>query len=147
MALLTVRQAALQVGISRQTMFRHIKQGKVSASLAHDGELRIDTSELLRVYGALQSPLQSPSVTSSAARQSQATADTPETVALQIDVERLKAQLESKSAQLAMTLERIEELKAQVSEARADRDRLLALVEQQGRLLAAPTSKKRKSKR
>ncbi len=139
MALLTVRQAAQHVGVTRQTMFRHIKQGKVSATVAHDGELRLDTAELLRVYGPLQSPVESPAVASSRARLPQATADSAATVA-QIEVERLKAQLESRSAILVMAQERIAELKERVEEARADNRRLLEIIERQSRLLPAPAA-------
>ena len=139
MPLLTVRQAAQHVGVSRQTLFRHVKQGKVSATVAHDGELRIDTTELLRVYGPLQSPVESPTVSSSRLRLPQATSDSAATVA-QIEVERLKAQVESKSAILAMAQERIAELKERVEEARADNKRLLEIIERQSRLLPAPAA-------
>lgn len=56
MAQMTVRQAAEQVGVSRQTMFRKIKDGTVSATVDHQGQKQIDSAELLRVFGALQAP-------------------------------------------------------------------------------------------
>lgn len=45
--IVTIQKATLLTGKSRSTIERHIKQGKLSRS--GDG---IDTSELLRVYGA-----------------------------------------------------------------------------------------------
>lgn len=140
MAQLSVRQAAEQVGVSRQTMFRKIKEGKVSATTDHTGQLQIDTSELLRAFGKLQSPTDSDTTASNRPRASHATPDTPATVAQQIEIERLRAQLELKEAQLAIAQERIEELKELTRETRLERDRMFGLVEQQTRLLAAPKS-------
>lgn len=66
MPLLSLREAARQVGVSRQTMYRMVGEGKVSATVGHDGQKVVDTAELLRVFGRLE-PRQSPA--------------TPETVA------------------------------------------------------------------
>jgi len=52
MALVTVIEAAPLIGKSTQTLYRHIKAGKVSKN--SDGKL--DTSELIRVYGELIKP-------------------------------------------------------------------------------------------
>ncbi len=54
MTQLTVRQAAEQVGVSRQTMFRKIQRGEVSATVDHHGQKQIDSAELLRVFGVEQ---------------------------------------------------------------------------------------------
>ena len=54
MTQLTVRQAAEHIGVSRQTMFRYIQQGRVSSTLSRDGEKQIQVAELLRVFGELQ---------------------------------------------------------------------------------------------
>ena len=47
----SVRQASRMVGMSRKTLYAHIKQGKVSAQSNPEGDKVIDHSELLRVYG------------------------------------------------------------------------------------------------
>lgn len=96
MAQLTVRQAAQQVGISRQTMFRKIKEGKVSATTDHDGQLQIDTSELLRAFGgALQSPGDSEKASSDSPRQANETAATPAGLNLALaEIAALKDQLD-----------------------------------------------------
>jgi hypothetical protein len=62
MASLTLREAARQVGVSRQTVYRLVKQGRLSATVGHDGQKLVDTAELLRVFGSL-TPRQPETVT------------------------------------------------------------------------------------
>lgn len=135
---LTVRQAAERVGISRQTMFRHIKQGRVSATTSHSGEKQIEVTELLRAYGALQPETVKTPTTSDRQRQSHREISTPTTVAYQIELEKLRAQLEIKTVELSLAKERIAELKTREVDFSEEKNRLLTLVEQQSRLLAAP---------
>ena len=54
MALLPVSKAAELVGLNRKTMYAYVRSGKVSASKDSKGSLLIDTSELIRVFGALR---------------------------------------------------------------------------------------------
>lgn len=143
MAQLTVRQAAERVGISRQTMFRYIKEGRVSATLSHSGEKQIEISELLRAFGALQPETVATTTNRDNKRQSHNVADTPALVNYQIELERLKAQLELKSAELDLAKERIAELKSREHTAADEKNRLLTLIEQQTRLLTAPAPKKK----
>lgn len=49
MSYVTIEEAAKLTGKSTQSLYRHVKQGKVSKH--HDG---FDTAELMRVYGALR---------------------------------------------------------------------------------------------
>lgn len=49
MAYVSIEEAAKLTGKSTQSLYRHVKQGKVSKH--HDG---FDTAELMRVYGALR---------------------------------------------------------------------------------------------
>jgi hypothetical protein len=56
MALLPLRQAADAVGVSRQTLYRYVKDGRISATVGHDGQKQVDTAELLRVFGKLGGP-------------------------------------------------------------------------------------------
>jgi hypothetical protein len=53
MALVTITEAAKLVRRSRRTLYRDIDKGRLSKTVTHDGATVIDTSELLRVYGAL----------------------------------------------------------------------------------------------
>lgn len=135
---LSVRQAALQAGISRQTLFRYIKEGKISATLSHTGEKQIEVTELMRVFGPLQPTTVTSATVSDQPRLSQRNTETPATVTYQIELERLKAQLEIKNAELALAKERIAELKTRESSSVEEKNRLLTLVEQQSRLLSAP---------
>ncbi len=141
MAQLTVRQAAEQVGVSRQTMFRKIKDGTVSATVDHAGQKQIDSSELLRVFGALQAPGVTPATGDDSPRLTRATGETALSPAVLDELERLRLQLEFKAAELALAQQRIDELKQRERDAMTERDRLLTLLEQQSaRLLAAPAA-------
>ena len=55
MALLTLTQAAKTVGIARSTLYRAIRNGRLSVISQPNGSKAIDTSELQRVFGPLQS--------------------------------------------------------------------------------------------
>ncbi len=55
MTKLNLTQAAKAAGIARGTLYRHIKDGKVTCEENDNGERVIDTSELLRVYKKLKS--------------------------------------------------------------------------------------------
>ena len=67
-----------------------------------------------------------------------ATGETAVSPAVLVELERLRLQLEFKAAELALAQQRIEELKQRERDGAAERDRLLALLEQSTRLLAAP---------
>ena len=49
-----VAEAARLVGRDRKSIYRAIKQGRVSATLSPTGERQIDTAELIRIYGELR---------------------------------------------------------------------------------------------
>jgi len=53
MAKLNISQAAKLAGVSRATIHKHLKAGKVSMSVEGDGTRVIDVAELERVYGPL----------------------------------------------------------------------------------------------
>ena len=55
MALLTLTQAAKTAGIARSTLYRAIQKGRISVVSQPDGSKKMDTSELQRVFGPLQS--------------------------------------------------------------------------------------------
>src|SRR5687767_616797 len=50
MAHLTLREAADAVGVSKSTLFRAIRNGRLSATRDDDGNYHVDPSELFRVY-------------------------------------------------------------------------------------------------
>lgn len=145
MAKLSVREAAYRVGVTRQTLFKYIRQGKVSATVGHDGQKQIDVTELIRAFGELQPETVTSGDSSDKRPLSPTTANTATTTALQMELERLGAMLQFKEAELALAKERIDELKAREldakhreREATEERMRMLGVIETQNRLLAAP---------
>lgn len=50
MTTLSLRDAAEQTGVSKSTIFRAIKAGRMSAAKTADGNFAIDPAELFRVY-------------------------------------------------------------------------------------------------
>lgn len=140
---LSVREAAERVGVTRQTIFKKIKDGELSATIDHRGNKQVDVTELLRVYGQLQSSDSSLSTTVNRPRQSK---QSHQNVDLQLELERSKFLLQMKERELQLAHERIEELKARETELKQrDRDsteermRMLGVIETQNRLLSAPS--------
>lgn len=56
MALHSVTEAAKMAGVTRRTIYRYLKSGKLSAAVTGDDNTQIETSELLRVFGSLSQP-------------------------------------------------------------------------------------------
>lgn len=97
MAILTMRQAADAVSVSRSTIYRKVEEGILSLATMPDGAKGVDTSELIRVFGELKSKAaDTPSDNrATVSAQSHATAsDSHETAILKTQVELLRDQLE-----------------------------------------------------
>ena len=131
-----MQQAAQQVGVTRQTIFRHLKQGKVSGTKNHAGFWQFDTAELLRVYGELQ-----PDDVTSARQSAHAPYVSGEASVLNVQVIQLQAQLELKDALLAIAQERNAELKAASEKSEVVAARLMAILET--KLIEGPKKKKK----
>jgi hypothetical protein len=54
----TIDEAANLVGRTRRSLYRAMTEGRLAYGLETDGRRYIDTSELLRVYGAFEAPSQ-----------------------------------------------------------------------------------------
>ena len=54
MSRLNISQASRAAGVSRSTLYAHIKKGRLTAHKAGDGRTYVDASELARVYGSLK---------------------------------------------------------------------------------------------
>ena len=121
MTLLTLTQAAKTAGIARSTLYRAIHNGRISVISQPNGSKGIDTSELQRVFGPLQS-------TTKPARQH----DAPQDVAL------LQTRIDA--------LERENGLLRDEIQASRERESKLLDVISQG-LLEAPKDKRRKGKK
>lgn len=116
-------------------MFRYIKDGRVSATLSHGGEKQVQLSELLRVFGALQSETVSGNSHRDRLGQSNSDRGAGATVANQLELERLKAQLEFKIAELELAKERISELKTREASQADEKNKLLMIIDRQSLLL------------
>ena len=134
---LTVSDAALQVGVTRQTIFKAIKAGKLSATQNNRGHMQINVVELLRVYGELQSPDQ---VAQNKVNRVQQSPVLPASAGLQLELERMKLLIERKDFELEQMRERVSELKTREQQANEERLRMFGLLEQQTRLLTAPAT-------
>lgn len=135
----SVKEAADRVGVSRQTMFRYIKDGKLSATTDRQGQKQVELSELLRVFGELQQPETPAATVTDKPRLTRTSNATPKDNALiQVEFARLQAQLEIKTAELEMARERIQELKSAAHSTSEEKNRLLEIIERQTLLLAAP---------
>jgi AcrR family transcriptional regulator len=128
MALLPLRQAADAAGVARQTLYRYVKDGRITATVGHDGQKQVDTSELLRVFGKLREPvtqMTGATVSDDGKRQPATAPETdrasPETAQLQVELAAAQALLGMTQTELAATRER--------------EARLLGVVESQTRLL------------
>lgn len=87
MALLNISQAAKAAGKDRNTIKRYMKDGRLSSSKDASGNVVIDTSELVRVFGALES-------SSNTSAPAQAPSESPESTGLhQLTIETLREQL------------------------------------------------------
>jgi hypothetical protein len=111
---LTTQQAAELTGKNRTTIWRSCKGGRLSATRTDTGDYLIDLAELERVYGTLRLPQPTSSLQIDAL---QPDASPNETNALQREVELLR--------------EQVRMLVADKDDLRAERDRLLGVLERQ----------------
>lgn len=125
MALLPLRQAADAAGVSRQTLYRYVKDGRISATVGPDGQKQVDTSELMRVWPELRTPAATVSpetVTGDSLRQ-------PETASVTAaETGRLRAELAAAQALLEVT-------RTELAATRDRENKLLDIVQSQTRLL------------
>ena len=121
MALLTIAQAARTADVARSTIYSHLRTGKLSAARTPTGERRIDTSELIRVYGPVGHTTQPDAVGSTS-----------------LDVALLQARIEALEAQNRL-------LQDEVQASREEKAKLLDVISQE--LLERPKSKHRKGKK
>ena len=149
MTYLKLSDAARQVGISRPTIYKYAAEGRLSVTTDRLGHKQVQLSELLRVFGELSPETQktglseNTSASFSSMRQSPKTVETGSLSALLVELERAKAQLQSKVMEADLLRERVDELKARERHSQEERSRLMAMLEQSQRLLAAPAPKPR----
>ena len=103
--------------------------------MAPDGTKVIDTAELLRHFGALQSRDTVQPEKSDGQRQARRSHPVSTDMQQTIEIERLKAMLAAKDAEIALLRQRIEELKD-------DKAAFVGFFERAQRLLEAPGKKR-----
>lgn len=144
MAELTLRQAAQQVGVSRQTIYRMVKEGKLSATARGDGQKVCDTAELLRVFGRLtpatgatvtRQDAALPRETGGATGQAEPKPGLQAMTATERRIEYEAADRGALRAELAAAREALAATQAQLAEAKEREGKLLDLLAGQGRLL------------
>lgn len=121
MAGLSAREAAEQVGLTKQAIIKAIRKGTISAEKDVSGEWRIDPAELFRVYQATVKVVDN---------------QQPTVAVVDHGLQR----------EVAFRDEKIALLEDQLADLREDRDRWRAQAEQATRLLTdqRPATKRRK---
>lgn len=94
MTQVSVAEAARLVGRDRKSLYRAIKQGRLSATLGTSGERQIDIAELVRVYGDLRDT--SDKQETVAAPQHETQNETARIAALEAEVASLRERLGDK---------------------------------------------------
>ena len=126
---LTTQQAAELTGKNRTTIWRACKTGKLSATKTDTGDFLIDPAELERVYGTLRMPQPATSLHVDAL---QPDAPLNETNVLRREVELLREQLRT--------------LAADKDDLRAERDRLLGVLERNAEHMKLLTDQREQAK-
>lgn len=146
MTQLSIQQAADRAGVTRQTIYKKINEGELSSTSDHRGNKQIDVSELLRVYPNLSSSDKPRELTVHKQRHVKSLGDNS---ALQLELERAQMQLQIKDKELQLAQERIDELRSREAESKGrerdaltEKQQLLAIIDRQTLLLAAPVSAK-----
>jgi chromosome segregation ATPase len=135
---LTQTEAARAAGVSRTSIWRLIKQGRLSAERREDGNLRVDLSELRRVFPEASPERvheRAPAAASSAHERVRERADAhsehAELRALQALVGELKADKLHRDGEVAYLREELRHAREERTRLSEERDRLLRMLEEQ----------------
>ncbi len=123
MAILSISEASKAAGISRQSMYNHIKNGTVSVTVDNAGKKGIDPSEILRVFGEIKP------IAQGAALGDEKTAPPDQSAAI---IAELRAENSGLKTRITDLSDHIQTLKAELAAAK----------EREIRLLPAQTDKK-----
>ena len=121
MARVSINKASLDFNISRNTLYKHIKQGK----LTKDADGKLDTSDLVRLYG-----------THVNGQQDSTTVDTN----ISTQFEQLKQENQQLKQLLAVNEMLVNQLQQQIHDLKQDKQHLFNQLEQ--KLLETKTSNK-----
>ncbi len=132
-AKLSLRQAAEWARTTKPTVLKHIQAGKVSGEKDEEGRWWFDVSELVRAYGE---PRSGNASETDALDNRNPRGNSPETLAQQALVDELRARI----AELKTDKD---ELRRQVEEERAERARLLKLMDEHTSMVRLLTDERR----
>lgn len=121
MARISINKASQEFNISRNTLYKHIKQGKITK----DSDGKLDTSDLIRLYGThVNNQQESTTVDSN----------------LQTINEQLKQENQQLKQHLAINEMLVNQLQQQIQDLKQDKQRLFDQLEQ--KLLETKNSSK-----
>ena len=121
MARISINKAALDFNISRNTLYKHIKQGKITK----DADGKLDTSDLIRLYGKHVN-----------GQQESTTVDTN----ISAQFEQLRQENQQLKQLLAVNEMLVNQLQQQIHDLKQDKQHLFNQLEQ--KLLETKTSNK-----
>lgn len=129
--MLTPKEAALQVGKSKATIIRHIKNGKLSADRDDSGAYHIDPSELARVYH-VETGDPSHKVSRDTTRDSGETLKNSNDIAiLQVKLDAANKALEDRDRELHHRDKTIDDLRSRLDTEGEERRKLTAMLTDQ----------------
>ena len=105
MSRISINKASLDFNISRNTLYKHIKQGKITK----DADGKLDTSDLIRLYG-----------THVDSQQESTTVDTN----ISIQIEQLKQENQQLKQLLAVNEMLVNQLQQQIQDLKLDKENL-----------------------
>lgn len=121
MARISINKASQEFNISRNTLYKHIKQGKITK----DSDGKLDTSDLIRLYGTHVNNQQESTIVDSN---------------LQTINEQLKQENQQLKQHLAINEMLVNQLQQQIQDLKQDKQRLFDQLEQ--KLLETKNSSK-----
>ena len=144
MSTLSLREAAEQAGVSKSTIFRAIKAGRLSAPRNDDGGFAIDPAELHRVYplrptGEVARDVAGQGETRPAGHDAPA-AGTADATELRIRNAQLEAEINALRTILEVEKERVQRERERSDELKAERDRWACVAEASQRQLTHITA-------
>jgi len=116
----TITEAAKRGFASRPTLYRAIKEGRLSAKKAKGGGKVIDVSELVRVFGEPE-PATSSETRNETVSQGVSAVEAERNAALQAEVTRLKSDLERERVQVDRLMNMLEAAQHQLTDQRPRR--------------------------
>ncbi len=153
MAKITISEALKLVSVKKTALYADIKKGVLSADLDNRGRKVVDTAELERVYGQLNTPNENGKANGTQRTEANGVGKVNGTERTETDtngnasdVSVLKAQVELLTESLERSEKRAEELrtdKQQLGERLAEAHKMLSAEQEKTRILMLPAPKKK----